>query len=150
MKAPRCILVLVAITTVACSPGNPQETVQVDVAPVTDAQVEAQRQRFEQIRESQLRAPDPQECKQRGGQLQRGVSIGARPSRQMVCIVAHADGDQECTDSSQCEAGCLVWESDIELGEPAVGACQAKSPIQSGCYAEVRNGVVVGPGLCVN
>lgn len=142
----------IAIAAAACQPEDAAQELQSEAkesSPDAGATV-AQQQEYARFLTQRTQGPDPEECSQRGGQIQRGVRIGNGGPTFMVCVVHHADADKECTDSSQCEGACLVWESDIREGEAAVGECQAETPIQSGCYASVVGGIVKGPGLCMN
>jgi len=146
----REIWIVLALTGTSCSPSSREQTNAATDSSDDLAEVDIQRQQFEELRAERLRAPDPDECRQRGGSLRRGVGVTFGVPEYFVCVVPYADAGKECTDSSQCDGDCLVWESDIKYGEEVAGKCQAETPIESGCYAQVRNGFAIEPGLCVN
>ena len=145
----REIWILLALTGTSCSPSSLEQTNAASDSNDDLAEVDSQRQQFEDLRAERLRGPDPDECRQRGGSLLRGVGVTFGAPESLVCVVPYSDAGKECTDSSQCDGKCLVWEGDIKYGA-AVGTCQAETPIRSGCFAEVLDGFVTEPGLCSN
>ncbi|CAM3614288.1 hypothetical protein [Parendozoicomonas haliclonae] len=64
-----------------------------------------------------------------------------------ACVLPTADAGKACTDSSECQVGCIV-EEHVEPGTKVVGQCMS-STHRFGCNTMVTNGVVEGT-LCID
>lgn len=76
------------------------------------------------------------QCDARGGVWKR-----AGMHSRLICEIPYSDGGKECTDDSQCIAGCLAVRVGRQIGEavPVVGRCrETDSPF--GCFQHINNG----------
>jgi len=82
-------------------------------------------------------------CTTRGGEFRRSGLAGF-----WLCVVPYADAGKPCSDTADCQGGCLAPPNQTPVRGEAPGVCAASNS-QFGCYSRVENGVV-GPGLCVD
>ena len=82
-------------------------------------------------------------CTTRGGEFRRSGLAGF-----WLCVVPYADAGKPCSDTSDCQGGCMTGPNQTPVRGQAPGVCAASNS-QFGCYSRVENGVV-GPGLCVD
>ena len=85
------------------------------------------------------------ECNRKGGRVERRGRAGMQ-----MCVMPYLDGGKLCTDSSQCEARCIV-EGNPEPGsatEDVVGICQRDDRL-FGCFGEVKDGRIA-QAMCVD
>ena len=71
-------------------------------------------------------------------------------SPQPLCVKAYPDGGKPCTDSRECQGGCLTGRSVERYRSDSygVGRCQFDNAAV-GCLAEVKAGTL-GPTVCVD
>ena len=85
------------------------------------------------------------ECNRKGGRVERRGRAGMQ-----MCVMPYLDGGKLCTDSSQCEARCIV-EGNPEPGsadEDVVGICQRDDRL-FGCFGEVTDGRIT-QAMCID
>lgn len=81
-----------------------------------------------------------QRCAERGGDWRR-VCL----AQSLYCVPIFADAGKPCTNSSECQGGCVPRPSLFNPTEPVVGEC-AKDGDPCGCFSWVEKGrVVQGP-----
>ncbi len=65
-----------------------------------------------------------------------------------TCVVPYADAGKACTDTAQCQGGCIL-EGNLEASDaPVTGQCK-RSNVQFGCYAKVVDGKATA-AICVD
>lgn len=86
-------------------------------------------------------------CEKRGGQWRLVGKAGNN-----ICVLPYSDGGKECTDSSQCLAGCYYHPPEGQtFPQPKTvvkGTCR-KDSNPFGCFVEVKDGKTM-PGLCAD
>ena len=77
-----------------------------------------------------------QACTQRGGQFEPVCMRGT-----FQCIMPYSDGGKPCTDSSQCEADCILYGMYRKEApsQPVIGECRSTN-YPCGCFAIVKDG----------
>lgn len=81
-------------------------------------------------------------CEEAGGEWKK---VGIAPNE--MCVLRTKDGGRQCTDNSECEAGCRAPEN-AKAGERAVGICIYDNS-KVGCSSWLQKGIV-SPMLCVD
>lgn len=82
------------------------------------------------------------ECRAKGGSVSAS-GLRAQPH----CVVPTKDANRPCSDSAECQAGCIAVQPTPPAGTP-LGRCKPNDE-PFGCFAEVLNGRVQ-PMLCVD
>ncbi len=90
-----------------------------------------------------MRIDDGDSCYLRGGTWKR-VCLAQR----LYCVMPTRDAGKPCTDSKQCERGCVYTGPSPGVGDAVVGECRRDAG-PCGCWSFVSNGKLRG-GLCVD
>lgn len=99
----------------------------------------------EKLAEKLALAPDHGRCEPAACTAAGGLCAYAGFCFGQACVKKSSDGGKTCTDSSQCESGCLA--ADGTPKGPATGRC-APTQITLGCHVWVSGGKVGGAALC--
>jgi hypothetical protein len=67
-------------------------------------------------------------------------------------VIPYADAGKSCTDKADCLGRCIVRtgeDATAPLSSAVAGKCEVENPT-FGCFAEVREGKIVTPFVCVD
>lgn len=82
-------------------------------------------------------------CESKGGKRDR---FGF--AQVWLCNLPTDDTGKACTDSSQCQSGCITDNTNAEPGTSIVGKCYRWTVRLGTCLTYVEGGKVFGPPLC--
>lgn len=99
----------------------------------------------EKVAEKLALAPDHGRCDPAACTAAGGLCAYAGFCFGQACVKKSSDSGKTCTDSSQCESGCLARDGTPK--GPATGRC-APGQITLGCHVWVSRGTVGGAALC--